>query len=354
MLRRRQALTLDEIDQLEAEWSALDARCVNPLGTFSWVRAALQAFEDDARPWIMAVSAGDRLRALAPLATARVRGVRRLLLAGVGQLHEPADLIADDQRALERLTRWIARSGKPLWLERMPADSPALALLKQNYRGRALVVVRTQSSCPYIELDDSWMEPESHLNAGRRSDLRRARRKAEQLGAVATEIHTPNLRELPALIDTVLDIEARSWKGASGTALAHDPHRAAFFRRYAEAACVDGVLRICFLRIGDRLAATQLAIEQAGGFWLLKVGYDQEVGGCSPGLLLMRETIRYAVEAGLRSYEFLGSAESWTRVWTSTERPCVSMRVYPLGWQGLAALTVDAAATLRQKWRKPS
>lgn len=67
MLRRRQALTLDEIDQLEAEWSALDARCVNPLGTFSWVRAALQAFEDDARPWIMAVSAGDRLRALAPL-----------------------------------------------------------------------------------------------------------------------------------------------------------------------------------------------------------------------------------------------------------------------------------------------
>jgi hypothetical protein len=41
-------------------------------------------------------------------------------------------------------------------------------------------MTRPRQSCPYIALDDSWVEPESHLNAGRRSDLRRARRKAEQ------------------------------------------------------------------------------------------------------------------------------------------------------------------------------
>jgi hypothetical protein len=66
----------------------------------------------------------------------------------------------------------------------------------------------------------------------------------------------------------------------------------------------------------------------------------------------MRDTIRYAAEAGVKSYEFLGRAESWTRVWTETEHAYVSLRVYPLGARGLAALTADAVATTYHRWRK--
>ncbi len=165
---------------------------------------------------------------------------------------------------------------------------------------------------------------------------------------MTTEIHTPDLDDLAALVDTAFAVEANSWKGETGTALAHDALRAVFYRQYFEEACTEGILRICFLRIGDRVAAMQLAVEQGGGFWLLKVGYDARFAGCSPGILLMRDTIRYAAEAGLKRYEFLGRAEAWTRVWTSTERPCVSLRVYPVGIRGLAALASDVVARLRQ------
>ena len=68
-----------------------------------------------------------------------------------------------------------------------------------------------------------------------------------------------------------------------------------------------------------------------------------------PGILLTRDTIRYAAERGLRSYEFLGLAEPWTRVWTREERACVSVRIYPFGLRGLAYLAFDAAHHLYER-----
>jgi CelD/BcsL family acetyltransferase involved in cellulose biosynthesis len=237
-------------------------------------------------------------------------------------------------------------------LERMPVDSSSVAQLKRRLWCRAIVLSRPQPPSPYLTLDDSWLVPEHHLNSGRRSDLRRARRKAEQQGEVTIEIHTPDLDELPHLLDTAFEVESRSWKGAAGTALARDATRAVFYRQYAQAACTEGTLRICFLRIGDRVAAMQLAIEDAAGFWLLKVGYDDRFSGCSPGMVLMRETIRYAVEAGLPRYEFLGRCEPWTQMWTRAEHPYVTLRVYPIGLRGLAALVADGVAALANRWRK--
>jgi CelD/BcsL family acetyltransferase involved in cellulose biosynthesis len=231
----------------------------------------------------------------------------------------------------------------------MLADSPTVAALEQACRGRAILVRRPAANCPYITLDASWLEPESHLNSGRRSDLRRARRKAEQTGPVRFEILTPGPAEVDRLFDLALAIEAKSWKGEAGTALAHDGRRAEFFRHYVRQAARVGILRICLMHIGDTPAAMQIAVEQQGGFWLLKIGYDAAFAPASPGLLLMRETIRYAAAAGLKTYEFLGRAEAWTTVWTSQERSTVTVRVFPFTGRGLAALAADAlAAAARQ------
>lgn len=350
-LRLISARSLEDVDALEAPWNAWRSRVDNPLAQFIWTRAALAAFAADAAPRIVAAVRGDQLLAIAPLVRRRVRGIWRVCLAGVGHLFEPMDLFSVDEAALKRVIGRLALIGTPLLLERIPEESNSLQALRRAYRWRALMFQRRQPNCPYIELDDSWVEPETHLNSGRRSDLRRARRKAEQLGPVTTEIHTPDLCDLPRLLDTAFEVEALSWKGAEGTALAHDADRAVFYRQYAQAACVEGILRIGFLRIGNRVAAMQLAIEHGSGFWLLKVGYDERFATCSPGMLLMRETIRYAAEAGLRTYEFLGHAETWTRIWTKTERSYVSLHVYPIGVRGLSALAADAVASSFNRWR---
>lgn len=351
-LRVERIESLEEIDSLDSDWRELDAHAWNPQAQFLWTRASLAAFAAEEEPRWLAVRDDERVVALAPLVSRRLRGVRRTFITGVGQLHEPADFSWTDPRALAKLVSTLARRGTPLVLERIVADSPTVELLRRAFRHRGVVIARPQAKCPYIELDETWVEPEQHLNSGRRSDLRRARRKAEQWGQVTVEIHTPDLDTLPRLLDVAFDVEGKSWKGDAGTALVRDGRRAVFYRQYAEAACTEGILRICFLRIGGNVAAMQLAVEQAGGFWLLKVGYDERFASCSPGVLLMRDTIRYAAEAGLNTYEFLGKAETWTAVWAKQERATVALWVYPLGVRGMAALAADGISSLASRWRR--
>ncbi len=331
------------LEELAPSWQAL-SKPYGPTEQLGWATSCLATL-DAGRPLrVMTLSRNDQCVALAPMVLRRVRGIRRLALVGVSDLHEPADLLAADDEALRRLSARVVDRREPVVIERMLADSPTLIAMASACRGRAILVCRPAANCPFISLDPSWLEPESHLNSGRRSDLRRARRKAEQAGPVRFEIQNPRPADVDSLFDQALTVEAKSWKGDAGTALAYDGRRAEFFRHYVHQAAREGILRMCFMYIGDTPAAMQIAIEQQQGFWLLKIGYDAGFASASPGLLLMRETIRYATAAGLRTYEFLGRAEAWTTVWTNEERSTVTLRVFPITPRGLAALAIDVLA----------
>ncbi len=286
---------------------------------------------------------------LAALAVRRFYGVRRMAMLGVDDHHEPMDLLYADPQAVEPLAAAIAELRMPLQFGRIPADSPAVAALRQAFRRRGLVVVRPQATFPYIPLDEGWQEPESQLSSRRRSDFRRAYRKAEKAGALTAEVLCPQPEELDALLEEAFAVEAKSWKGRAGTALACNPEEAAFCRVYAKAACQQGILRIALLRIDGRAVAMQIAMQQGGGYWLLKIGYDADYAFCSPGLILLREAIAYAARQGLKTFEFLGQSEPWIEVWTSHKRACVSLRAYPGNLRGATALAADIAARAGQK-----
>jgi CelD/BcsL family acetyltransferase involved in cellulose biosynthesis len=256
------------------------------------------------------------------------------------------DFVHADGSDLDGLARALVGAQRPIVLRRVRADSPAVAALRRACAREWITFCRPSRGCPYITLDDSWSEPEQHVNAGRRSDLRRAWRAAEKIGPVTCEIVTPTPDQVPALLDEAYQVEAAGWKGREKTALAVDKRIGEFYRRYAAAAAARGILRVCLLRIGGEAAAMQIVAVTGDRFWLLKIGYSEMHARCSPGVLLMVETIRYAARAGLRSYEFLGAAEAWIRNWTPLEHACVSFRAYPLTAGGLTALANDAASSV--------
>jgi hypothetical protein len=294
------------------------------------------------------VKTGSQTGAIAPLV--RTKGILgRLEYLGVKILREPTDLVFSDPVALKNLADALATTGFPLFLDRIPADSPTIVAIREAYRGHGLVLLRKAQPYPRILLHLGWRKPESQLSSGRRSDLRRAARNAEKIGPLSYQILSPTPSQLGPILEEALEVEAANWKGSEGSALAHDRLRAKFYRHYAALASAAGILRLCFLRVGRKAAAMQFALECAGGFWLLKIGHREEFARCSPGMLLIAETVRYAASRGLVSYEFLGNADKWTRIWTQDEIQTVTIRAYPFRVRGVAALAADASqAVLRR------
>ncbi len=334
------------LDRLADAWQTLGEKSGGPIEQYEWTESCVDAYLSAGDPFVVTVSRGEELGAVTPLAIKSVNGVRRAVMLGVDECHEPMDLLAADSSALAELIESLAGQSLPLIFGRLPADSPSVEALRNRLGEGRLVLTRPKPSCPYIALDSTWTEPEQHTSSRRRSDLRRSRRRAEKLGEVTTEILSPSPDEVDALLDEAFDIESRSWKGETGSAMAFMPEDAAFCRSHARAASRAGMLRLCFLRIGDRHVAMQVAMVKGGGFYLLKIGYDAEFARCSPGILLLRESIAHAAESGLNTFEFLGLSESWIQVWTQRERPCVSLHVYPYTLRGGAALLADMAAKL--------
>ena len=338
--------SLAELDRLEPHWERLMTG--NPVERLAYRRAWAAGLEDSQRLNVLVVErAGET--AIAPLVVNRGWPGWLTLLAA--EMYEILDFLYGDEEVLRTLMRAVARTGRPLFLRRLRADSPSVEAIGAAYRARGVVLRRAAIGAPWIALDRSWADPESHLNSGRRSDLRRARRNAEKCGRVEAEILAPDALAVPALVEEAFRVEAAGWKGAKGSALALDPIRGPFFRRYAQAAAEQGILRVCFLHVGGRTAAAQIAVDNGERFSLLRAGYDEEFSRCSPGMLLTAESIRYAAQRGLSSYEFNGEVEPWTALWTSQVHACCSIRAYPFSPRGLAALAADGWRALAGRIR---
>ena len=349
--RRERTGSRSRLSELAECWDRLAVGSGSPMQHYAWVSACAETVCTPSDLQIIRVGVPRRPVGLAPLVLRR-HGVARLESLGVRELHEPMDLVYRTPADAITLAHALAELGLPLSLPRVPAASPTVSAIRDAWRGRGLVVCRPAPGCPWIPLDRGWGEAEPPLDAGRRSDLRRAQRRAEQIGPVSCQVLSPAPHELESLLDDAFRVEAAGWKGRQGTALVSNARQGAFYRRYAAAASEQGILRLCFLRIGDRIAAVQLGLESEDSFWLLKIGYDEAFARCSPGMLLLRDTVRYAASRGLGSYELLGAPEPWIRPWTDHVRPCVSIRAYPIDARGLAALLGDTAQDVGQAGRR--
>ncbi len=340
---------LHGLEELRPSWDAISPPRATPMLSLAWIRAWAEVYGigDDLE---FRVAGDGRAAAIAPLVRSRRAG-RRFELAGPDNLLEEMDFLYEDGAHVTDLAKDLVRSRVPLRLWRVPAESPVIPALTQAYRGRAFIRAWTGTASPSLPLDPSWANPADHLDAHRRSNLRRARRIAETFGPVTTEILTPRPDEVEQLLDEAYAVEAAGWKSREGSPLSRDRLLGGFFRSYAAAAAATGELRICFLRIGDRAAAMELASVTGNRFWLLAMGFAEEFERCSPGTLLLIDTIQYAARSGLDAYEFLGADEPWVRALNPTQRPCVAMRSYPFGLLGAVAFAADGSDRMRARLR---
>lgn len=315
-----------------------------PFAQSDWVLSSIRALDGWKKTKLVLIQ-DKRPLSLAPLGK-RSGFFNAYEQIGVADLGEPGELLYTHEH-LPRLAEALARNRIPLSLGRVPAESPLIGALKHAYRKRALVVVRSRIGCPFIALDESDGQDVKHIPEGMMRDLRRAKKRADAIGKVTVEVHTPTSAEaFEILWRRSLDIEASGWKGDAGSALKKNERIRKFYETYSSQASKKGELRICFLCIDNQAIAMQIALERNDRFWLLKIGYNEQYAKCSPGMLLMYETIVYAAKRKLKSYEFMGTAGQWTRRWTKTERENVSISTYPFTLSGMILLLGDMTTSM--------
>lgn len=334
-------------NEIAADWDLLPA--ATPMQTCAWARAAARAFKNGQLK--LMVARGSGVVAVAPL----VQPVGSNIMTVLGaELFEITDFSYRDAQAAEVLASEVLKLGAPIFLRSVQADSPLVAAFRKACARRRIMITRPAPGSPWIPLDESWKKPEAHLNSGRRSDLRRARRRAENLGSVRIEFIRPRIEELPQLLDICFRVESANWKGRINSSLKTNHEVGNFYRYYAEDACLKGKLHLGYLWIEGEPAAMQLGVEHNNSFWLLKMGFDERFRNCSPGTLLMVESIRYAAEHAWQQYAILGVCEDWNQMWTQLTHDRVSVRIYAAGFQGLCSAVRDGTRYLVRHHTAPS
>lgn len=349
--------TAAEFQAVKDPWNALADEMRNPLLRHEFHAACFQTYDDVYQLAVFVVRRNGAVTALAPLHLARYAGVRRLETMG-RRIGEPSGFLARDGHSLRTLFNGLAKHGLPMLLSRLESGSLEAELLQEPLGGRpfghvasagAFARVTDSGDLTRVPLGCSFTELERRMSSGRRSDLRRYRRRAERLGTVEFEALSPTVEEASGPLREVFRIETSGWKKRSRTGILSDSYTETFYNRYGLAAARLGMLRLFFLKINGKVIAARMAIECYNRLWDLRIGYDETMRECSPGILLTHETLRYACERGLVAHEFLGRREPWEEIWPCEHRHSRTFRVYPIAPAGLVYFALEAGSLAKRK-----
>jgi CelD/BcsL family acetyltransferase involved in cellulose biosynthesis len=100
-----------------------------------------------------------------------------------------------------------------------------------------------------------------------------------------------------------LALEARGWKGDSGTALLSRDADAAFARRWIGALARHGAASVALLRVNDRPIATQVLLTSGTTAYTWKTAFDAEFARFSPGALLVDKVTDALFASGITKIE---------------------------------------------------
>ncbi len=198
--------------------------------------------------------------------------------------------------------------GRQLDLFSVGEDSPTLAMLPDLARARGYSVdIDEEDVAPRIDLPPTWDDYLAGLSKKDRHELRRKLRRLEGHDNWRW-FCVSDPEEATERADTFLDLMRRS-DPAKAEFLT--PDREEFFRRLIAATASQGVLRLFFMEMDDKLVATSLCLDYDGVRMLYNSGHDMEYRYYSVGLLLHALCLRDALEQGYRYFDFLRGNEPY-------------------------------------------
>jgi CelD/BcsL family acetyltransferase involved in cellulose biosynthesis len=189
-------------------------------------------------------------------------------------------------------------------LRGLPDDREWLRLLRETATTQGMTVEETEDQngvAPFLPLAPTWDTYLESLPAKLRHEIKRkARRLEAETGPFA--IVTATEQTLIPFLDRFVELHRLS-EGPKGVFM--QPGMEIFFRRLGETFGPAGIFRLSFIEVGGVKAAGTIGFCFGGTFFLYNSAFDRTMQQLSPGMVLVSEDIRLAIEDGCEAFDLL-------------------------------------------------
>ncbi|HJP40407.1 MAG TPA: GNAT family N-acetyltransferase [Dehalococcoidia bacterium] len=224
-----------------------------------------------------------------------------------GNLMAPGDEVGVAQSTLG----WLVHNNvSSLTLWGQPEGSPEIDAWSSAAASAGWALqLEDEAVAPVAALPSDWESFVAVLPKKDRHELRRKLRNLEAAGAIELE-SVSDMEDVDRAMDTLLGMMRESHEGKTRFLTVE---MEAFFREMAPAMAQAGLGRIWQLRLDGKPIAVLLGFEDKTTRYLYNSGYDPAHGRLAVGLLSKALALRGAIEAGLRSFDFLRGEEDYKR-----------------------------------------
>ena len=193
-------------------------------------------------------------------------------------------------------------------LDSLLEDSPTLALFPDLASGRGYSVeTEYEDVTSGVHLPGDWEDYLAVLNKKDRHELRRKLRRLDsQTDWRWYCLSTPD--EVLGRLDDFLSLMRAS---SPDKAEFMTPDRERFFRAMARRMAELDRIRLFFMEMDGKLAASSLCFDYGSARLLYNSGYDPEMSYYSVGLLLHAMCVKDAIERGIPYFDFLRGPEPY-------------------------------------------
>lgn len=337
--------SLSTLAGMREEWAALmDASDAGPFNAWEWVYPWCRRIATGRRPLVLtARDAAGTLVGLMPLGVEYlgVTGIPVRRLSFLGETHvgsDYLDVVARRGRerevagAFARMLHALRDEWDVLDLSDLREDSPTVDVFRETF-ARQDVRVAPRYVCPYDTLTPGEPFDAFLKRTGRRDNfLRRRKWLAKQEGYRIERTDAPG--ELAAPLTDFFRLHSARWAADGGSQGIKGSGVEAFHRDATQFLAERGRLRLYTMKVGGQAVASVYGILHRDTFVYFQSGYDPAWRNRSVGLVLVGETFRDAMEAGLTEYDFLRGTETYKSDWVSKQRRTLSVRVHAGTWEG--------------------
>ncbi|MBW4511883.1 MAG: GNAT family N-acetyltransferase [Scytonematopsis contorta HA4267-MV1] len=232
-------------------------------------------------------------------------------------------------------------------LERLPDNSPTIVVLENL--PNVTLVKEFDSVGAYLKITDSFEQYRANLSSNFRSNLNKAAKKLHQLTGVKISLLTKDNADVKFLSE-LIDVEVRSWKGSTGTAICDSLADIFFYKSLTSRLLEAGLLEWHILEAEGKVIAINLAVRLKRVILVWKLAYDPNYSKCSPGSILMEQVVKSACESDNIDEINLMTDHAWYDNWKMDKRDYYNIRLYP--HTAISFLLGFLPMYIRQKLRK--